>query len=95
MNTNSLEREIALIKKHYDSPMVSPLMRWNEKYLTENFKGMIPYICINDLVNYKYAICAIPKEEVSMMLMEMNRRNVVKEYDSLESMVTDGWRIDT
>lgn len=95
MNTSSFEREMAFIKKHYGSPMFSPIMRWNDKYLTEEFKGMIPYICINDLVNYQYVICAIPKEEVRMMLMEMNRKNVVKEYDSLESMVIDGWRIDT
>ena len=55
---------------------------------------MTPYICINDICYYNYVVCAIPDDEVTMMLSERFRRNVIVEYNSLEEMVEDGWRLD-
>ena len=89
------EREVRLFKQVYDMAKYAPYVRWNPKYKTEEFNEMTPYICIDDIVNYKYVVCAIPDEEVTMMLQELHRRNVIVEYNSIEEMVKDGWRLDT
>ena len=84
-----------MLKNIYDEPMFSPLFHWNEKYLTDELKDTYPYISINDLCDYKYVICAIPREKVkNPPLMEFNRHIVVKEYGSLDELVEDDWRLD-
>jgi len=90
-----INREIKLFKRVYDDAMYAPLLRWNPKYKTEEFNDMTPYICIDDICDYNYVVCAIPDEEVTMMLQERFRRNVIAEYNSIEEMVEDGWRLDT
>ncbi len=90
-----IKREVRLFKQVYDDAKYAPFVRWNPKYKTEKYNGMTPYICIDDIVNYKYVVCAIPDEEVKMMLQEQHRRNVIVEYNSIEEMVEDGWRLDT
>jgi hypothetical protein len=41
-------------------------------------------------------VCAIPNEKVEFMLRQLNRTDkVLAEYDSLEKMVEDGWRMGT
>ena len=81
-------------KKHYDSPIVSPQLRWNKKYKTSELENYTPIIAINDLVKRNYVVCAIPNENVKMFLMQLDRTdNVLAEYDSLEKMVEDGWRM--
>lgn len=89
-----INREIRLFKQVYDDAMYAPLLRWNPKYRTKKFAGMTPYICINDICDYNYVVCAIPDEEVTMMLSERFRRNVIAEYGSVEEMVEDGWILD-
>lgn len=91
----NIEREIKLFKQVYHDAMYAPLLRWNLKYKTEKYNGMTPYICIDDIVNYKYVVCAIPDEEVTMKLQEFHRRNMIVEYNSIEEMVNDGWILDT
>ena len=92
MNNQS---EIRLFNQIYKDALYAPLLRWNPKYKTEEYNGMTPYICIKDICDYKYVVCAIPDEEVTMTLQEMSRRNVIVEYGSVEEMVEDGWRLDT
>ncbi len=76
--------------------MFSPLLKWNDKYKTPELEGYTPIIAINDLVKYNYVVCAIPNEKVEFMLMQLNRTDkVLAEYDSLEKMVEDGWRMGT
>lgn len=89
-----IERRKQEFKEHYDSPNVSPQLRWNKKYKTPEFEGCIPIIAINDLVDRKYVVCAIPNEEVEMFLMQITRTDkVIAEYKTLEEMVEDGWRM--
>ena len=90
-----IEREVRLFKKVYDDAMCAPYLRWNPKYKTKEFSGMTPYICIADICDYNYVVCAIPDNEAHMMLQEQERRNVIVEYNSVEEMVEDGWRLDT
>ena len=76
----------------YDQPMFSPQLRWNEKYITPEMEDYTPIIAIQDLVDYKYVVCAIPSNKVEFMLMQMKRTPiVVAQYDSLDEMVRDGW----
>ena len=90
-----IKREIRLFKQVYDDAMYAPYVRWNLHFKTEKFKGMTPYICIQDICDHKYVICAIPEEEATTPLQEQHRRNVIVEYSSIEEMVIDGWRLDT
>lgn len=97
------EREYArqknMLQRMYDAPQYSPLMHWNEKYKTAAFENMTPLICINDLVDWKYAISAVPDEKVSEELKDipipcfLERDKLVVEYTSLDEMVRDGWRV--
>lgn len=81
-------------KEHYDSPIVSPQLRWNKKYKTTELEKFTPIIAINDLVNRNYVVCAIPNKKVEMFLMQDSRTDkVIAEYNSLEEMVEDGWRM--
>lgn len=94
MTNQEIKRQSELFKKHYDEPMFSPLLKWNDKYKTPELEGYTPIIAINDLVKYNYVVCAIPNEKVEFMLMQLNRTDkVLAEYDSLEEMVNDGWRM--
>lgn len=87
-----IERRKQEFKEHYDSPIVSPQLRWNKKYKTTELEKYTPIIAINDLVNRNYVVCAIPNKKVEFMLMQLNRTDkVLAEYDSLEKMVEDGW----
>ena len=91
-----IKRQLELFQRHYDEPMYSPQLKWNEKYTTLELQDYTPIIAIMDLVNYNYVVCAIPKEKVKFMLCELNRTNkVLAEYDSLEAMVEDGWCMGT
>ena len=76
----------------YDQPMFSPQLRWNEKYLTPELEGFTPIIAIQDLVDCKCVVSAIPRGKVEFMLMQLERTPVVvAQYDSLDEMVRDGW----
>ena len=89
------QRQINLFKEVYEDAMYAPLLRWNAKYHREEFNGMTPYICIHDICDYNYVVCAIPNDKVTMMLQELNRGKVIVEYNSIEEMVEDGWQLDT
>lgn len=87
-----LERRKKDFSQCYDQPMFSPQLRWNKKYLTPEMEVFTPIIAINDLVDYKYVVCAIPDDKVEFMLMQQERTPVVvAQYDSLDEMVRDGW----
>ena len=91
-----IESLIKEFKKHYDSPIISPQLRWNKKYKTTELEKYTPIIAINDLMKRNYVVCAIPNEKVEMFLMQHSRTDkVLAEYDSLEEMVEDGWRMGT
>ena len=94
-----IKREIERFKEVYEDAMYAPLLKWNLKYKTEDFDGMTPYICIKDICDYNCVVCAIPNEEVDKQLpqgplQELSRRKVIAEYNSIEEMVKDGWRLD-
>ena len=80
--------------EHYDNPLCSPMLRWNEKYLTPELEDYTPIIAIQDLMDRKYVVCAISSEKTGMWLMQMERTPVVvAQYNSLDAMVRDGWSV--
>lgn len=82
------------IKKCYEKPMFSPQLRWNNKFRTPKLENYTPIIAINDLVNDKYVVCAIPNDKVEFMLMQLERTPIViAQYDSIDEMVRDGWSL--
>jgi len=88
------EREKKMFSEHYEAPIFAPQLRWNEKYLTPELENYMPIISIMDLCKRNYVICAIPKEKVEVMLMQLERTDIViREYSSLDAMVKDGWRM--
>lgn len=97
MNMNKeIKRQLNFFKEHYDSPVYSPQLKWNEKYKTAELQDYTPIIAIMDLVNCNYVVCAIPNEKVEFMLIQLNRTDkVLAEYDSLEEMIEDGWCMGT
>ena len=93
---SEIKRQLKYFKQQNEEPMYSPQLKWNEKYKTPDLEDYTPIIAIMDLVNYNYVVCAIPNEKVEFMLCELNRTNkVLVEYDSLEEMIEDGWRMGT
>ena len=83
-----IKRQLKFFNEHYESPMYSPQLKWNEKYKTPELQDYTPIIAIYDLVRYNYVVCAIPNEKVEFMLCQLNRTDkVLAEYDSLEEMV--------
>ena len=91
-----IKRQLKYFNECYESPMFSPQLKWNEKYITPELQDYTPIIAIMDLVKYNYVVCAIPNEKVELMLIQLNRTDkVLAKYDSLEEMVEDGWCMGT
>ena len=103
LETESREREYdhqkRMLEKMYNVPSYSPLMHWNEMYQTEEFDGLVPLICIKDLCDRKYVISAVSEEKVSKDIetrylpFQYQRGVFVVEYESIDAMVRDGWRV--
>ena len=87
------DRQKRMLKNIYECPQFAPQFYWNEKYRTEEMEDKIPYISIQDLLDYKYVICAMPQSQVEPILLEFGRHEVVKEYSSLDELVEDNWRL--
>ena len=93
---SEIRRQLKYFKQQYEEPMYSPQLKWNVKYKTPELKDYTPIIAIMDLVDNNYVVCAIPNEEVKFLLCHLHRTDkVLVEYDSLESMVEDGWCMGT
>ena len=102
MKMNEFNRQMRLFKEHYEEPRYSPILKWNEKFLTPELENELPYICISDLCSYKYCICSIPEDKADFLdnkhkfcMMQMNRYNIIVEYPTLEALVEDGWKMGT
>lgn len=87
------DRQKKMLKEIYEMPVFSPQFHWNQKYLSKKFENTVPYICLNDLLENKYAISAIPEDNTEMVMLVLERKMLVKEYDNLDELVEDGWRL--
>jgi hypothetical protein len=70
----------------------TPVFKPNPKYCTGKFADLTAYISYNDVMSYKFIIRGRPTSEHNSF--DAQEREIIAEYDSLESLVNDGWRLD-
>lgn len=75
----------------YRSASMAPIFRRNPKYCIGRFADLTPYISYNDIMDYKYIIRGCHGIDEILALKE---GEIIVEYDSLESLINDGWRLD-
>ena len=76
----------------YSAASMAPVFKSNPKHCTGKFADLTPYISYNDVMSYKFIIRGRPNDEHNSF--DFQEREIIAEYDSLESLVNDGWRLD-
>jgi hypothetical protein len=72
----------------YKSASLSPVFKSNPKYNTGN---TTPYISYSDILANRYIIRGKPLGNSNSF--EGGERKIIAEYESIESLVKDGWRL--
>lgn len=70
----------------------APVFKSNPKHCIGKFADLTPYISYDDVMNYKFIIRGRPIGEHNSF--DSQQREIIAKYDSLESLVDDGWRLD-
>ena len=76
----------------YSAASMAPVFKPNSKYCINKFAGLTPYISYNDIMSYKFIIRGRPIGEHNSF--DALERDIIAEYDTIESLVNDGWRLD-
>lgn len=76
----------------YNTASMAPVFKSNPKYCTGKFADLTPYISYNDVMGYKFIIRGRPIGVHNSF--DAQEREIIAEYDSLESLVNDGWCLD-
>ena len=80
------------IEAIYSAASMAPVFKQNSKYCINKFADLTPYISYNDVMSYKFIIRGRPSGEQNSF--DAQERDIIAEYDSIESLVNDGWRLD-
>ena len=81
------------LKDIFSAASLAPVFKSNPKHCIGKFADLIPYISYGDVMNYKFIIRGRPiGDEINTF--DDKEREIIAEYDSLESLVNDGWRLD-
>ena len=86
MNDTGYQKEN--LEAIYKAASLSPVFKSNPKYNTGN---LTPYISYNDIMANKYIIRIRPLEIQNSF--DGGKREIVAEYESVEELVNDGWRL--
>ena len=76
----------------YNAASLAPVFKHNPKYSTGKFNGLTPYISYDDIMNYKFIIRGRPVNEYNPF--DAQKREIIAEYNTIEELVNDGWRLD-
>jgi hypothetical protein len=76
----------------YRGANLAPAFKLNPNYCIGDFAGLTPYISYDDVMNYKFIIRARPRDVFNHF--DNEKREIIAEYDSIDSLVNDGWRLD-
>lgn len=76
----------------YSAGSMAPVFKRNPKHCIEKFEGLTPYISYDDVMSYKFIIRCRPTGEHNSF--DSEEREIIAEYDSIENLVNDGWRLD-
>jgi len=89
--------DIEFQKKHlgliYRDASMAPCFKGNPKYCIGKFADVTPYIRYDDVMNHLFVIRARPYGE-SINSFDNEERQIIVEYDSMDSLINDGWRLD-
>ncbi len=85
------EYQMKNLEAIFSAASLAPVFQTNPKYCIGEFTDLIPYISYNDVMSYKFIIRARPIGEHNSF--DAQNREIIVEYDSLESLVNDGWRL--
>lgn len=72
----------------YKAASLSPVFKSNPKYATGN---LTPYISYDDILAGRYIIRGRPFGMQNSF--DAEKRDIIAIYDSIESLVKDGWRL--
>ena len=84
--------ELNALREIYRTANISPIFRTNLVYHLE-LGDLIPYICLGDVLEYKYIIRLLPEGQITEFPI-FRYGQKFKEYPSLEMLVEDGWQLD-
>lgn len=76
----------------YSAASLAPAFKSNPKYCIGKFTDLMPYISYGDVMSNKFIIRARPIDVYNPF--DAEDRDVIVEYDSIESLVNDAWRLD-
>jgi hypothetical protein len=85
--------QIKNIEYIFSTSSLAPVFKLNPKYSIGDLAGLTPYIAYDDVMSYNYIIRGRALQE-PINNFDNEKRIVIAEYDSIESMVDDGWRLD-
>ena len=84
--------QIKNIEYIFSTSSLAPVFKQNPKYSIGDLSGLTPYIAYDDVMSYNYIIRGRSLQE-PINNFDNEKRIVIAEYDSIESMVDDGWRL--
>ena len=82
------------LEEIYQAASLAPVFKRNPKHCQGEFANSIPYIAYGDVMDYKYIIRARPLSYDNNGGFDDEKRQVIVEYESMEALVDDGWRLD-
>jgi hypothetical protein len=77
----------------YSAATFAPVFKKNPKHSLGRYAELIPYISYNDIIENKYIIRGRPLGEHNSF--DSEEREIIAEYDNIESLVSDGWRLES
>jgi hypothetical protein len=77
------------LKAIYSAASLAPVFKENAKFCVNQFAELMPYIAYGDVMSYKFVIRA-----TSDYNDKSETNSVIVEYDSIDELVNDGWRLD-
>ena len=84
--------QIKNIENIFSAGSFAPVFQNNPKYSIGEFANLTPYIAYDDVMEYNYIIRGRSLME-PINNFDSEKRIIIAKYDSIESMVDDGWRL--
>jgi len=87
---NDREYQISQLKRIFNAATLAPVFKENNKYTVDG----VPRITYDDVMNYKCVIRCDKGFPKSGIFWSDKAAHVIAEYNSIEALVDDGWRVD-
>lgn len=87
------EFQLSSLEMIFRDATLAPVFKHNPKYDRQGFAALTPYIAYDDVMEYRYIVRGRPLS-VPIDHYDNEKRQVIAEYDTVEALVEDGWRLD-